>query len=70
MHYGPYAFSKEGKPTIIMRTTGAEMGQRRGFSKVTKALTSKLGPCLNNCSICCNIPPLLILIMYYMTDVP
>ncbi|ROT75216.1 putative zinc metalloproteinase [Penaeus vannamei] len=34
MHYGPYAFAKEGKPTIIPRETGVEMGQRRGFSKM------------------------------------
>ncbi|XP_064114840.1 zinc metalloproteinase nas-4-like isoform X2 [Macrobrachium nipponense] len=34
MHYGPYAFAKDRtRPTIIPRVTGAEIGQRRGFSK-------------------------------------
>ncbi|XP_037794282.1 zinc metalloproteinase nas-4-like [Penaeus monodon] len=34
MHYGPYAFAKDRtKPTIIPRVTGAEIGQRRGFSQ-------------------------------------
>ncbi|XP_068228214.1 zinc metalloproteinase nas-13-like isoform X2 [Palaemon carinicauda] len=34
LHYGPYAFAKDRtRPTIIPRFTGAEIGQRRGFSK-------------------------------------
>ncbi|XP_069957441.1 zinc metalloproteinase nas-13-like [Cherax quadricarinatus] len=34
MHYGPYAFAKDrNQPTIIPKKTGAEIGQRRGFSK-------------------------------------
>lgn len=33
MHYGPYAFAKDRSlPTIIPRTTGSEIGQRRAFS--------------------------------------
>ncbi|XP_069190109.1 zinc metalloproteinase nas-13 isoform X5 [Procambarus clarkii] len=47
MHYGPYAFAKEGKPTIIPRETGKEIGQRRGFSKWDVAKLQKLYNCAN-----------------------
>ncbi|KAK4296112.1 hypothetical protein Pmani_031374 [Petrolisthes manimaculis] len=47
MHYGPYAFAKEGKPTIIPREIGVEMGQRRGFSKHDVAKLQKLYNCAN-----------------------
>lgn len=33
MHYGPYAFSKNGHPTIIPLMEGVEIGQRIGLSE-------------------------------------
>jgi Astacin (Peptidase family M12A) len=32
MHYGPTAFSKNGKPTIVPKQSGASIGQRTGLS--------------------------------------
>jgi len=35
MHYGKYAFSQGGnRPTIVPKDPHAQIGQRRGFSKV------------------------------------
>uniref|UniRef100_A0A0N4ZXR2 Metalloendopeptidase n=1 Tax=Parastrongyloides trichosuri TaxID=131310 RepID=A0A0N4ZXR2_PARTI len=34
MHYGSTAFSKNGQPTMIPKQSGAQIGQRNGFSKV------------------------------------
>ncbi|CAH3126117.1 unnamed protein product, partial [Pocillopora meandrina] len=34
MHYGPTAFSKNGRPTIRPRQRGARIGQRRGISRL------------------------------------
>ncbi|XP_042237307.1 zinc metalloproteinase nas-4-like isoform X2 [Homarus americanus] len=45
MHYGPYAFAKERKPTIIPRDAGKEIGQRRGFTKSDVAKLQKLYNC-------------------------
>ncbi|XP_045131019.1 zinc metalloproteinase nas-4-like isoform X1 [Portunus trituberculatus] len=47
MHYGPYAFAKERSPTIIPRESGAEMGQRRGFSVRDTEKLQKLYNCAN-----------------------
>ncbi|XP_050727620.1 zinc metalloproteinase nas-4-like isoform X2 [Eriocheir sinensis] len=47
MHYGPYAFAKQGRPTIIPRESGAEMGQRHGFSKRDVEKLQKLYNCAN-----------------------
>ncbi|XP_027214325.2 zinc metalloproteinase nas-4 isoform X2 [Penaeus vannamei] len=56
MHYGPYAFAKEGKPTIIPRETGVEMGQRRGFSKRDIEKLQKLYNCANTTFFTTNAP--------------
>ncbi len=35
MHYDAFAFAKNReRPTIMAKKNGAELGQRRGFSKV------------------------------------
>ncbi|KAG0728877.1 Zinc metalloproteinase nas-13 [Chionoecetes opilio] len=47
MHYGPYAFAKGRSPTIIPRENGAEIGQRRGFSKRDIEKLQKLYDCTN-----------------------
>lgn len=33
MHYGKYAFSKNGQPTITCRNAGCDIGQRQGLSQ-------------------------------------
>jgi hypothetical protein len=53
MHYGPYAFSSNGKKTIIARKPGAgKMGQRIQFSEIDLRKINKLYQCnistLNN----------------------
>lgn len=52
MHYGPYAFSKDrSRPTIIPRTTGVEIGQRRAFSKSDVLKLQKLYNCATTSGI-------------------
>uniref|UniRef100_A0A0N5A9B9 Metalloendopeptidase n=1 Tax=Syphacia muris TaxID=451379 RepID=A0A0N5A9B9_9BILA len=46
MHYGPYAFSDNGKKTIVPRNIGAErMGQRIAFSDIDLRKLNKLYAC-------------------------
>ncbi|XP_047494103.1 zinc metalloproteinase nas-4-like [Penaeus chinensis] len=57
MHYGPYAFAKDRtKPTIIPRVTGAEIGQRRGFSQSDVNKLMKLYNCANTGEITTEAP--------------
>ncbi|KAK7080142.1 Meprin A subunit beta [Halocaridina rubra] len=52
MHYGPYAFAKDRRrPTIIPRTTGAEIGQRRAFSNSDILKLQKLYNCASTTGI-------------------
>ena len=44
MHYGPFAFSKNGKKTIIPATKGAEIGQRNHLSEKDIAAINALYP--------------------------
>ncbi|KRZ87567.1 Zinc metalloproteinase nas-4, partial [Trichinella sp. T8] len=49
MHYGPYAFSRNGQRTIHALKPGGElMGQRRGFSKSDLLKLNKLYDCDEN----------------------
>lgn len=46
MHYGPYAFSSNGKRTILARKPGAgKMGQRVQFSEIDLRKINKLYQC-------------------------
>uniref|UniRef100_A0AC34FAU8 Metalloendopeptidase n=1 Tax=Panagrolaimus sp. ES5 TaxID=591445 RepID=A0AC34FAU8_9BILA len=46
MHYGPYAFSSNGKKTIVARKPGAgKMGQRIQFSEIDLRKINKLYQC-------------------------
>ena len=46
MHYGPYAFSANGKRTILARKAGAgKMGQRVQFSEIDLRKINKLYNC-------------------------
>ncbi|KAH7729807.1 CRE-NAS-4 protein [Aphelenchoides avenae] len=46
MHYGPYAFSSNGKRTIVARKVGAQhMGQRIQFSEIDLRKINKLYQC-------------------------
>jgi hypothetical protein len=46
MHYGPYAFSANGKRTILARKPGAQkMGQRVQFSEIDLKKINKLYHC-------------------------
>lgn len=46
MHYGPYAFSANGKRTIVARKSGAQrMGQRVQFSEIDLRKINKLYHC-------------------------
>lgn len=42
MHYGATAFSATGKPTIIPKVAGAQIGQREGLSALDKAAITQL----------------------------
>lgn len=42
MHYGPTAFSKSGRPTIIPKVAGAPIGQRESLSQLDRAAITKL----------------------------
>lgn len=42
MHYSASAFSKSGKPTIIPKSPGAQIGQRNGLSALDKAAVAQL----------------------------
>lgn len=44
MHYGPYAFSKNGQPTIIPLIEGVEIGQRRRLSEKDIAVINAMYP--------------------------
>ncbi|MFC3908215.1 Dot/Icm T4SS effector Zinc-dependent metalloprotease LegP [Legionella dresdenensis] len=44
MHYGPYAFSKNGGKTIIPLVEGVEIGQRRGLSEKDIAVVKAMYP--------------------------
>jgi hypothetical protein len=44
MHYGPFAFSKNGKQTIIPITEGAEIGQRTHLSEKDIAAINAMYP--------------------------
>ena len=63
MHYGPYAFSSNGKKTIIARKPGAgKMGQRIQFSDIDLRKINKLYQCSipatnNNGNINANTAP-------------
>uniref|UniRef100_A0A7E4ZYB9 Metalloendopeptidase n=1 Tax=Panagrellus redivivus TaxID=6233 RepID=A0A7E4ZYB9_PANRE len=49
MHYGPYAFSANGKRTIVARKPGAgKMGQRVQFSEIDLRKINKLYSCNNS----------------------
>jgi hypothetical protein len=47
MHYGPAAFTTNGKPTIIPLTPGTQIGQRNGLSPGDIAAVKALYPNLN-----------------------
>uniref|UniRef100_A0A183II73 Metalloendopeptidase n=1 Tax=Soboliphyme baturini TaxID=241478 RepID=A0A183II73_9BILA len=57
MHYGPYAFSKNGEKTILALKRGASrMGQRDGFSELDLMKVKKLYDCgdMTNVSVTTN----------------
>merc|ERR1711931_184365 len=45
MHYGPYAFSKNGKPTILTKGGNYKIGQRDGVSRQDVQEIRKLYGC-------------------------
>lgn len=47
MHYGPLAFSKNGKPTIEPKQKGITIGQRIGFSPMDLYKVNRLYSCPN-----------------------
>ncbi|KAL3099442.1 hypothetical protein niasHS_002897 [Heterodera schachtii] len=47
MHYGPYAFTKNGKPTIQPKQPGKTIGQRIGFSQNDLYKINRLYACPN-----------------------
>uniref|UniRef100_A0A183C2I2 Metalloendopeptidase n=1 Tax=Globodera pallida TaxID=36090 RepID=A0A183C2I2_GLOPA len=51
MHYGPYAFSKNGRPTIQPKQKGKTIGQRLGFSQNDLYKINKLYACPNTPSM-------------------
>uniref|UniRef100_A0A915MY79 Metalloendopeptidase n=1 Tax=Meloidogyne javanica TaxID=6303 RepID=A0A915MY79_MELJA len=48
MHYGPLAFSKNGKPTIEPKEKSVTIGQRLGFSPTDLYKVNKLYNCPNS----------------------
>ncbi|KAL7071149.1 hypothetical protein ACQ4LE_009402 [Meloidogyne hapla] len=48
MHYGPFAFSKNGKPTIEPKEKTVTIGQRLGFSPTDLYKVNKLYNCPNS----------------------
>jgi hypothetical protein len=47
MHYTPFAFSRNGQPSIVPNQRGATLGNRRGFSQSDIAKVNKLYGCPN-----------------------
>ncbi|XP_023701310.2 hatching enzyme 1.2 isoform X2 [Paramormyrops kingsleyae] len=45
MHYGSYAFSANGQPTIVVKKKGAVIGQRKGLSDLDVQRLRKLYGC-------------------------
>lgn len=58
MHYGPHAFAKDrSRPTIIPLQGGADMGQRRAFSRKDREKLELLYQCANNTHTGFTTPP-------------
>lgn len=66
MHYGPLAFSKNGMPTIQPKQTGAQIGQRIGFSATDLYKINKLYACPNvDCEFAfIDVPSLIFMWLY------
>uniref|UniRef100_A0A914CLN1 Metalloendopeptidase n=1 Tax=Acrobeloides nanus TaxID=290746 RepID=A0A914CLN1_9BILA len=45
MHYDMYAFSKNGRPTIVTKKPGVTIGQRKGFSRMDVYKINKFYDC-------------------------
>ena len=45
MHYGAYAFSKNGRPTIVSKRGNVQLGQRNGLSDKDKEELRRLYGC-------------------------